>query len=843
MSSDIQPLDASLLAEIEGLLELRTPNRDAVETLAYELWRHYEQDGSTDPFEGVVDSATGVGKTYVIVAAVEYLARARGIRDFVVVAPSRVVLDKTIEQFTPGGPRSIVDRLTVPTHLVTAATFNSPTTARAMDDPDVVKVYAFSVQSLVRPETQQGRRTHRFQEGLGAGFYARLQKAVPLVVFADEHHLYYGPRFSEAVRDLDPWALVGLTATPHKKTPVDQIIYRYPLAAAIADRYVKTPVIVGRKDDKHDLATKLLDGLVLLDHKRELASEWAQRRELPPINPVMLVVARDTDQADDIANTIRSDSFRDGRHRDAVLVVHSNVKEADEPAALARLAEVEDPASPIRVIVSVAMLKEGWDVKNVYVLLSTQPSVSAILTEQVLGRGLRLPWSAYQGVEMLDTLEVLAHERYEDLLAKRGLLAEQFVDYVTRSVLRDDAHGRPVVVRETEEITTRLDTSPTVNQQAPDGDGSGAAAQSNLPIDTSPGSRPSPTLTSTAERFAASSLEAALAEPVLEARRSLRIPRVRVVPRTVAFRLSDIHDDEPFSALGRRLQADPQAELRRVLVGARVVVDPKTGLKSVRTITSTATDVVHAQGSLIPASELRTQLRDTLLALPVVAARADDGTQQRAADRIVAAFMEGLNGGADELLSAYLERAGARLGQIVMTEYRKHVSRPVLDPVVDVVTFNPLRTNIRPINPDLRGMPVRGSAFEGWQRGLYALAWFDSSTERDFALTVDSSDLVETWVRLHPGDLPIIWTEGGNKYEPDFIVAENSGAHVLVEVKADRDLLTGTVRAKRDAARRWATYANDGLPDGSPHWTYLLVGETDLKEAKEDWPALKRLAG
>ncbi len=782
-----------------------------------------------------------MGKTFVIVAAVEYLARARGVRDFVVVAPSRVVLDKTIEQFTQTGPRSIVDRLSVPLRLVTAETFDSPSTAAAMDDPDTVKVYAFSVQSLVRPDTTQGRRTHRFQEGLGGGFYQRLQQATPLVVFADEHHLYYGPRFSEAVRDLSPWALVGLTATPHKKTPPEQIIYRYPLAAAIADRYVKTPVIVGRKDDKRDLRTKLLDGLVLLDHKRSVAQEWAAAYGLPRINPVMLVVASNTTEADEIAEIIRSDDFREGQHREGVLVVHSNVKEADEPAALARLAAVEQPDSPIRVVVSVAMLKEGWDVKNVYALLSTQPSVSVILTEQVLGRGLRLPWGSYQNVEMLDTLEVIAHERYEDLLAKRGVLAEQFVDHLTRSVLRRDAAGREVVVRETEEIVTGLGTAVTATATPGGPPAAPAAAADPVTGSTLAEPAPAPTLTTVEDRTRAGGEEAALAQP-LSPRRVLRVPRVRVMPRPVTFRLSDVHDVEPFWALGRRLRTDPQTELRRVLLGARVFTDPVTGIKTVRSVTRDAVDTVHAQGSLIPAAELRGQLRDTLLALPVVAARGDDGTQARAATRIVDAFMDGLNGGADELLAAYLERAGARLGQIVLAEYRKHIARPVLDPVVDLLDFAPPRVNTRPINPDLRGLPVRGQAFEGWQRGLYALAWFDSSTERDLALVVDASPLVETWVRLHQGDLPIVWTEGGNRYEPDLIVVETSGEHLLVEAKADRDLEQTDVRAKRDAARRWATYANDGLPEGSPTWSYLLVGETDLREAKEDWAALKKLA-
>jgi type III restriction enzyme len=49
------------------------------------------------------------------------------------------------------------------------------------------------------------------------------------------------------VRDLDAAGLIGLTAT-HAKADLEKIIYRYPLARAIADRFVKAPVLVGRKD-------------------------------------------------------------------------------------------------------------------------------------------------------------------------------------------------------------------------------------------------------------------------------------------------------------------------------------------------------------------------------------------------------------------------------------------------------------------------------------------------------------------------------------------------------------------------------------------------------------------
>src|SRR5206468_1760495 len=119
---------------------------------------------------------------------------------------------------------------------------------------------------------------------------------------------------------------------------------------------------------------------------------------------------------------------------------------------LADLDGVEEPTSSVRVIISVGMLKEGWDVKNVYVIASLRSSISNILTEQTLGRGMRLPFGAYTGIEMLDTLEVLAHDRYEQLLKKTGLLNKAFVDHRTRAVLRRNMHGKLVATTETTEV-------------------------------------------------------------------------------------------------------------------------------------------------------------------------------------------------------------------------------------------------------------------------------------------------------------------------------------------------------------------------------------------------------
>ncbi len=175
-----------------------------------------------------------------------------------------------------------------------------------------------------------------------------------------------------------------------------------------------------------------------------------QAHGVEPVNPVMLVVAKNIEDADEYGRILRSVRvLRRGLRRRRARRPLQGAREA-----LAELAKVEDPDSPVRIIISVGMLKEGWDVRNVYVIASMRSSVSDILTEQTLGRGMRLPFGAYTGIEILDTLEVVAHERYEDLLKKAGVLNEAFIDYRTRAALRVNAQGETVVVRESVESGT-----------------------------------------------------------------------------------------------------------------------------------------------------------------------------------------------------------------------------------------------------------------------------------------------------------------------------------------------------------------------------------------------------
>jgi type III restriction enzyme len=806
--------DEALVQQVAASLDLRQPNREALESIVYEVVQHFEVDGEPAPFECVVDSATGVGKTYILAAAIEYFA-ATGVRNFAVITPGRTILDKTVANFTPGHPKSLLGGMDVQPVVITSDNFNTAAMRAAMDDDSKVKLFIFTVQALLNPQTKAARKARKFQEGLGQALYEALQEAEDLMVFADEHHTYYGPAFSRAVRELHPRVLVGLTATPHKRTPEEQIIFRYPLAAAIADRLVKTPVLVGRRDDRHDTVTKLLDGVALLELKERIIERYVADSGKAPVNPVMLVIASSIDEANEVQAAVRDPSFAGGRYADRVLTVHSDAP--DE--ALEALGKLEEPASPYRIVVSVGMLKEGWDVKNVYAICSLRPMLSELLTEQTLGRGLRLPFGEYTGIEILDTLEVLAHDRYEDLLKKAGIINESFVDRRTRAVLRRNAEGQLVSTVETTDVST-----PVV--EAADGEPSIAATPEGQPV-----------VTPLTEHVAKAESELTQLQTQLAPRSDvpvLRVPRLRMTPVDSQFSLADITDLDPFRKAGERIAADPEEQLRRTRLSARVV-EGHDGVRRTELIRGAAVDRVRVTGRLLPLEELRDDFTPQVLAAPVVPARA---TQRAAAAPLIDAFFTGLGDKAAPLLSSYMDRAVASFIALLGEEQRKVAAQPAYGKVLEVVELRPMRHAKAEVSDD-RGGIKRGVAYS-FKKSVYTQDWFDSGTEGTVANILDDADEVAYWMRLQKGDLPILWTSGGREYNPDFIVVETDGAHWVVEVKMDKEMKSDEVAGKREAALRWANWVN-ASSDVPERWGYILVSESDVKMAKGSWPALKRL--
>lgn len=129
-------------------------------------------------------------------------------------------------------------------------------------------------------------------------------------------------------------------------------------------------------------------------------------------------MAEDTKQADQIAEGLKG--IAGFNKKDQVLTIHTN-RDGDysiDPSKLEELREqarmIDDPKSPVKVVVSVLMLREGWDVKNVSIILGLRPFTSKanILPEQSIGRGLRLMKDL--GPDYTQILEIIGTDKFED---------------------------------------------------------------------------------------------------------------------------------------------------------------------------------------------------------------------------------------------------------------------------------------------------------------------------------------------------------------------------------------------------------------------------------------------
>ncbi len=191
----------------------------------------------------------------------------------------------------------------------------------------------------------------------------------------------------------------------------------YPLKQAILDEIVKRPMkgVAKIHEAKSDHASVKYQGYLIAGVER-----WREYRDqLAPLGrkPILFVMLNSTDEADDVGDWLRT-KYPEDFGGDKTLVIHTNqtgevAKRDLEPARrLAR--EVDLPENPVNALVSVLMLREGWDVQNVTVVVGLRPYTAKanILPEQTIGRGLRL---------MFRDIPAAYHERV-DIIGNKAFL-------------------------------------------------------------------------------------------------------------------------------------------------------------------------------------------------------------------------------------------------------------------------------------------------------------------------------------------------------------------------------------------------------------------------------------
>src|SRR6202042_3638512 len=113
---------------------------------------------------------------------------------------------------------------------------------------------------------------------------------------------------------------------------------------------------------------------------------------------------------------IEGDDFVGGSYKGRVITVHSNQTGDEKDGTAPQLLSGEDPANPTEIAIHGNMLKEGWDVTNLYTIVPLRTANSRTLVEQSIGRGLRLPYGKRTGVPGVDPLTLVSHDRFQEIV-------------------------------------------------------------------------------------------------------------------------------------------------------------------------------------------------------------------------------------------------------------------------------------------------------------------------------------------------------------------------------------------------------------------------------------------
>ncbi|MQY32023.1 DEAD/DEAH box helicase [Nocardia aurantia] len=804
------PYDGALVEEITARMDLRRPNAIGLSKVAEAI-----QDG--DGREVVCDLATGVGKTYLAAGLTDYVA-VQGVRNVLIVTPGTTIQNKTIDNFTPGSPK-FVSGAEIQPLLITSDNFSRGQVGDALHDNTILKLFVFNVQQLTKPTIKTSKKTREIDEFIGQGLYDHLREADDLVIIADEHHVYRekAKAFGAAIRDLNPRALIGLTATPDEADR-DKVVYQYTLADAIADGLVKTPVIVYREDGQKDIETQLADACRLRDRKEMVWHGWAAQNDKPKISPVLFVVCQDIKDAEHVAKLLAQDSNLPDPGQVLLITSQSSDK------ALAELAAVESPDSAVRAVVSVNMLKEGWDVKNIGVIVGYRALASATLTEQVLGRGLRLPFGSRVSVPAIDHVELVAHDSYRKLLANKDALLEHLAPPVPEPAPNPPAPGQPPLPFDQfqpQPSHSEIEQNGELHLVGP------AQIKDGEQVDGS-------------EFLILSSMEAAdeqlnkdqaAASRVLykaDGAPSITFPRREREQLPVSFSLSFVENSQA-QAIGATFTHEFPVHLKRQALEAHRDVRGQAVVRTQQLADADATQ------KYVPVAAVRRDIEDRILDLGLVP---QELSELNATHRIAREFLLGAGVTEDDDEALWSERrtdqAVAAIESLIKDAYNNRRLHPKW-------TYTTVEVPIRrPMPTDTAGRWdkfIKRKWYGPWEHSIQPYAQFDAaSTEFTMAQIFDSSQSgVQWWLRIYePGE---VWIErdNGKKYYPDFIVLDKQGVYWVVEGKSDKDAGHSDVLDKKKAAEEWARFVRDDGRFGT--WRYLFVTETMLGQAKT-WPEL-----
>lgn len=813
--------------------------------------------------------ATGVGKTRLMGAFISYLHLAHGINNFFVLAPNLTIYNKLITDFTPNTSKyvfkGIAEFATDPPELITGDNYEAKA-GSLFDIFTRCKVNIFNI-SKINSEVRGGKspRIKRLSEYIGESYFDYLAELPDLVLLMDESHRYRASAGVRAINELKPLMGLELTATPFVETSKGSVAFKnvvldYPLGKAMADGFVKEPAVVTRKDfnpvgmsPEEIERLKLEDGVRLHEQTRVLLETYARESSEQIVKPFLLVIARDTTHAGQLMTLIQSDGFFEGRYKDKVIQVDSSKTGVEEEEMITRLLKVEHTEEPTEIVIHVNMLKEGWDVTNLYTIVPLRAANARILIEQSIGRGLRLPYGKRTGVAAVDRLSIIAHDKFQEIIneANRSdspirlqalVLSPEELGQKTKTVVSqsrlDTMLGiTPSGISAATEIAGAAEPKAFLNPEEE------RVAQVTRDVirkmENQPQNLPSVSYLNTPEvraevirlveaqyRPAQLELDGITKKPDIAAvvaktselviQQTIDIPRILVVPK------GEVQSGfKPFTLeLGTLNYQPPSEELWIQYL--------RTGV----------TEAVGLGKGSIKEARLEDYVVSALMDFDDVAYDTHADMLYDLATQTIKHFRSYLS---EEATAKVLRLHQRDIAKFIHVQMQQHYWEEKLDyEVVVSKGFTELKSSAYAASAtepplDFHQSPADKSnmakyLFGGFTCCLFSVQKFQTEGERILAVILDRQ--AKKWFKPAKGQFQIFYKSGADhlEYQPDF-VAETDAAIYMLEPKAKNQMGDADVLAKRDAAVKWCQHASAHAVTckGKP-WKYVLIPHDVIAE-------------
>ncbi|MAZ69540.1 MAG: DEAD/DEAH box helicase family protein [Porticoccus sp.] len=879
-------MDTRTLNAITGRLSLRAPQEESLYALAKTLdaapdmlKKERELDSlqkaisaefpTLTDFEREFPSlcfalATGVGKTRLMGAFISYLHLACGIKNFFVLAPNLTIYNKLIADFTPNYPKyvfkGIAEFAAYPPQVVTGDNYESAATGDILSP---VTINIFNI-AKINSEIRGGKapRIKRLRETIGDSYFNYLANLPDLVMLMDESHRYRASAGVRSLNELNPLMGLELTATPFTEgnrgpVPFKNVVVDYPLARAMDDGFVKEPAVVTQRNFNASQYSaerleriKLEDGIRLHESTKVELFTYAKQQGVQIVKPFMLVIARDTTHAANLLDLLENQLF-DSRYKDKVIQVDSSRSGAAEEEMVTRLLAVESFDEPTEIVIHVNMLKEGWDVTNLYTIVPLRAANARTLIEQSIGRGLRLPYGKRTGVDAVDRLSIVAHDRFQEIVDEANNPQNPLrLKQVILEPEGNDAPKEAVVVKPHLQAVLAGDES--LGTEYP-GKGEKLAFGSererqvaDVALKVLQTFQHKPLQAPTSKQLLNADIQAAITQAVQEQltgeQQSLlaeqeHLDVAAVVAKTTALMVGQTIDIP-------RIVVQPIGEITYGYHPFTLELNHLNLQPSNRELISQSLQT-NQQISISSAPNKKYQRLEDYIVEHLV--DKDDISYDEHAELIyglasqaVAYFSEAKTYSDDELHNIFFGY-GKLLADNIHAQMAAHYWEQASGYEVKVSAgFSPLKEAAftkavdQPIHNYRETVAevgkIKQMLFGGFSNCLYPLQKFDSDTERRFSVILERDAI--KWFKPVSGQFQIVYKDGveHRQYQPDF-VAELDSEVLMVETKARNELDDAIVQAKAEAAREYCKNASDYLQaNGGKRWRYVLVAHDEVTE-------------